>query len=91
MRNLFISKSLNVPSKKLTLIGEFCNFVCDFLSIDCDFDIFIVADRAAHGISTTAAYYPSEKIIKVYGKNRAIVPLKLTVIESSLSTNLSQT
>ena len=45
----------------------------DKLEINCDFKVFIVEDREHHGVQTTAYYDPNIKLIKIYGKDRAIV------------------
>ena len=73
MRKLFVSPGLNLDEDKIILMGDFCNYCADSLPIDSDFQIFVVDNREKHDISTTAAYHRGKNIIKVYGKNRALV------------------
>jgi len=40
-----------------------------------DFEIHVVSDRDYHNIGTTAAYHIGKNIVKVYGKNRALVDI----------------
>ena len=54
-------------------MGDFCNFVSSELGIDSPFIIEVVSDRENHGISTTAVYHVGNNLVKVYGKNRALV------------------
>ena len=78
-KKLFISKSLNLPEDKVLLIGDFCNYCASELPIDGDFQIFVVDDRDSHNIQTTAYYNIGGGIIKVYGKNRAVVDILRSV------------
>mgnify|MGYP000685785503 CR=1 FL=1 len=45
---------------------------CDVLQL-VNKKVFIVDDRDHHGVQTTAYYDPNIKLIKIYGKNRALV------------------
>ena len=75
MRKLFVSPGLDLDEDKIILMGDFCNYCADSLPIESDFQIFIVDNRESHDISTTAAYHRGKNIIKVYGKNRALVDI----------------
>jgi len=79
MRKLYMSKDLNIAPEKAFLIGDFINFCANWLPIEGEFDIYVVDDRDTHEISTTAAYHRGNNIIKVYGKNRAIVDVLRSV------------
>ena len=56
-------------------MGDFCNFCADHFPITGGFKVFVVDDRELHDIPTTAAYHRGRNIIKVYGKNRALVDI----------------
>ena len=73
MRKVVISSDLGLDKEKILLLSKFCNFCSKFLEISSPFQIFVVSDRAGHGIETTAAYQRNAGIIKIYGKNRALV------------------
>jgi len=73
MKKLYVSKSLNLPEDKIFLMSDFINYCADNLPIDGGFEIFVVSDRDDHDIATTAAYHRGKNLIKVYGKNRALV------------------
>jgi|TARA_R110002020_G_scaffold138910_1_gene309464 hypothetical protein len=75
MRKLYISNEIDTSPEKTALMGDFCNFCASHLPISGDFEVFVVSDRDAHDIATTAAYHRGEGIIKVYGKNRALVDI----------------
>jgi Zn-dependent peptidase ImmA (M78 family) len=79
MRKLYITQGARVSPEKSLIAGDFINFCADNLSINGDFEIFIVDDRDAHNISTTAAYHRGDNVIKVYGKNRALVDILRSV------------
>ena len=79
LRKLFVSKNLNIEFPKITVIGDFCNFVSDELEISSPFTIEVVSDRDLAGISTTAAYHIGNNIVKVYGKNRALVDIMRSI------------
>jgi len=79
MRKLYITSGTNITPEKSLIAGDFINFCADDLSIDGNFEIFIVDDRDDHGISTTAAYHRGKNIIKIYGKNRALVDILRSV------------
>ena len=48
-------------------------FCSRFLNIASPFKVFVVSNRENHGIETTAFYQRNAGIIKIYGKNRALV------------------
>tara|TARA_B100000214_G_C23965340_1_gene627439 strand:- start:2293 stop:2706 length:414 start_codon:yes stop_codon:yes gene_type:complete len=73
MRKLIVSGDLGLSNEKILLISDFCNFCSKFLNITNPFKVYVVADRKRHGIETTAFYQRGDGIIKIYGKNRAIV------------------
>ena len=70
---LFVDKNLNLPKDKIKLAGEFCLFCAEELPIEGNFEIYMVADRKPHSITTTAHYEVGSNICKVYCKNRALV------------------
>ena len=72
---LYVDKELDLNPAKTQLAAEFTLFCAEHLPIDGDFEVYIVADRNKHGISTTAAYHVNNNICKVYGKNRALVDI----------------
>ena len=75
MNKLFIDKSLNLSPQHIKLASEFIVYCADQLPIQGDYQIYIISDRAAHDITTTAAYHVGDNICKVYGKNRALVDI----------------
>lgn len=74
-KKLYIDKKLNNCVDNCELIKRFINFCNDKLQTSCDFEVFIIEDRLKHNITTTAYYDPNNKIIKIYGKNRAFVDI----------------
>ena len=68
---LFISKDLGYDKKKAMLAGHFTKFCAENLPIEEDFEVYIVADRNQHGITTTAVYEVGNNCCKIYAKNRA--------------------
>ena len=74
-RKLYIEKTLDIDPKKVLLAGDFINFCANMLPIKSGFSIYIISNRDKHEIQTTAAYHRGKNIIKVYGKNRAIVDI----------------
>ena len=70
---LRIDKKLNYDQDKLRLASEFVIFCVDHLPIEGDCNIYVVADRDSHGITTTAVYQMGKNVCKIYGKNRAFV------------------
>jgi hypothetical protein len=70
---LYVDKKLNLETNKINLASEFCLFCANHLPIEGEFEIYMVADRKPHGISTTALYELGNNICKVYCKNRAFV------------------
>tara|TARA_A100001515_G_scaffold130439_1_gene117675 strand:- start:22 stop:453 length:432 start_codon:yes stop_codon:yes gene_type:complete len=74
-RKLFISDGLGLNPEQIVLMGDFCNFCADHFPIKSGFKVFVVDDREIHDIPTTAAYHRGRNIIKVYGKNRALVDI----------------
>jgi len=79
MSTLYVSKDLNLTPEKVFLLGDFINFCSDWLPIGEQFKVYVVDDRDHHGISTTAAYHRRDNIVKVYGKNRAVVDVLRSV------------
>ena len=73
MRKLYIAKTLTLPPAKIILVGDFINFCADNLPLSGPFNVYVVHDRKKHDITTTAAYHRGKSIIKIYGKNRALV------------------
>jgi len=73
MRKLYIEKDINISPEKAFLAGDFINFCADNLPIKGSFDVYVVSDRDAHEISTTASYNRGNGVIKVFGRNRALV------------------
>ena len=73
MKKLFISEDLQLPAEQISNLSDFCLFCVDSLPITRDLQIYVISDRERHGIPTTAAYWPGQGIVKVYGKNRALV------------------
>jgi hypothetical protein len=72
-RKLYIDKNLDKCVGNCEVAKRFINFCGDKLEIDCEYEVYIVEDRPEHNITTTAYYDPNNKIIKIYGKNRAFV------------------
>lgn len=75
MKKLYFSKSLNLSPPKVYLIGDFINYCCEWLPIISDCEVYVIENRNDHDIETTAAYHRGQGIIKVYGKNRALVDI----------------
>ena len=75
MRKLYTSQDLNLNGQKLVLMSDFCNFCADMLPVNGDLQIYVVSDRDKHDIETTAAYHRGCGIIKIYGKDRALVDI----------------
>ncbi|MAF24410.1 hypothetical protein CL634_02370 [bacterium] len=73
LKKLFVTRDLEIPHEKVLLMGDFINFCAKRLPIRGSFEIYVVGSRDDHGISTTAAYHRNQNIVKVYGKNRALV------------------
>jgi len=73
MRKLYIPSKMRELPEKTYLMGDFINFCAENLPVAGDFKVFVVDDRERHDIKTTAAYHRGENLIKVYGKNRALV------------------
>lgn len=72
---LHVDKSLNLDHEKINLLSHFCLFCANNLPINGKFEIFVVADRPSHGITTTAAYEVNNNTCRIYGKNRALVDI----------------
>tara|TARA_B100000214_G_C23870670_1_gene582453 strand:+ start:253 stop:702 length:450 start_codon:yes stop_codon:yes gene_type:complete len=79
MRKLYVDRLLGIDKDKILLAGDFINFCADRLPIKGGFEIHIVSDREANQIETTAAYHRGKNLIKVYGKNRALVDILRSV------------
>ena len=75
MRRLYVSDGVNITPENSLLAGDFINFCADNLPLRGDFEIYVVSDRESHNIDTTAAYHIGKNIVKVYGKNRALVDI----------------
>jgi len=69
---LYVDKSLGLNKKQVDLASEFCVFCAEHLRIEPPYSIYMVADRASHGISTTALYEVGNNCCKVYCKNRSL-------------------
>lgn len=69
---LYVDKSLGLKEQQVQLASEFCVFCADHLRIEPPYTIYMVADRASHGISTTALYEVGNNCCKVYCKNRSL-------------------
>ena len=72
---LYVDKKLQIDHDKINLLSEFCAYCADNLPIKGKFEIYVVADRPSHGISTTAAYEVDNNVCRIYGKNRALVDI----------------
>ena len=72
---LYVDKNLQIDHEKINLLSEFCAYCADNLPIKGKFEIYVVADRPSHGISTTAAYEIDNNVCRIYGKNRALVDI----------------
>ena len=68
---LYISENLKLIEHQISLTSEFCVFCADHLRIEPPFSIYMVSERAKHGISTTALYEIGNNCCKVYCKNRS--------------------
>tara|TARA_A100001515_G_scaffold96693_1_gene77642 strand:+ start:988 stop:1416 length:429 start_codon:yes stop_codon:yes gene_type:complete len=75
MSKLYVDSKLGVSPRQLQLISEFCVYCAEQLPIEREYKIYVITDRAAHNIATTAAYHVGDNICKVYGKNRALVDI----------------
>ena len=69
---LYIDHRLPMTEEKVKLAGEFCLFCANELPIEGDFEIYMVADRKPHNISTTAIYEVGNNCCRVYCKNRQL-------------------
>jgi len=69
---LHIDKNLNLTENQVNLASEFCVFCADHLRIEPPYTVYMVSDRADHGISTTALYEIGNNCCKVYCKNRSL-------------------
>ena len=68
---MYLSKDLNYDQNKSKLASQFILFCAENLPIEGDFEIYVVADKKQHGITTTAVYEVGNNCCKIYGKNRA--------------------
>ena len=64
-----------MPAEQISNLSDFCVFCIRELPISDDLKIYVISDRNFHGIPTTAAYWPGQGVVKVYGKNRALVDI----------------
>jgi len=72
---LYISKDLGMEKQKSDLAKEFTHFCGESLPIENDYKVYLVADRDAHDIATTAVYEVGNNVCKIYAKNRALVDI----------------
>ena len=79
MRNLKISKNLPINSSQRNLVAQFCKFCASNLSIRDPYQVYVIDNRDAHDIQTTAAYHIGKNKVKVYGKNRALVDIMRSI------------
>ena len=79
MRKLFIDSEIELTPEKIFLMGDFINFCADKLPINGNFKVHVVSNRDKHDITTTAAYQMGKNVLKVYGKNRALVDIMRSV------------
>ena len=79
MRNLKISKNLPMNAEQRNLVAQFCKFCANSLPIVGPYQIYVIDNRAAHDIETTAAYHIGKNKVKVYGKNRALVDIMRSI------------
>ncbi len=75
MKKLIVSKDLGLDQEKLSILADFCRYCISELGIASPVKMYVVSNRDAHGIKTTAYYDRSDATIKVYGKNRALVDI----------------
>lgn len=76
---LYIGKNLDFTPEKIRLAGEFTLFCAEHLPIEGDFEVYLVSNRAPHGISTTAAYEVGNNCCRIYAKNRALADVLRSV------------
>lgn len=69
---VYISKDLNYDQKKQDLMSGFILFCAENLPIEDDFEIYVVAEREPHNITTTAVYEVGNNCCRIYAKNRAL-------------------
>ena len=69
---LYVDKGLELSIEKINLASEFCLFCANELPIEADFEVYMVAERKPHGITTTAVYEVGNNCCKIYCKNRAL-------------------
>jgi len=69
---LYVDKDLNLKDEQIRMASEFCIFCADHLRIEPPYTVHMVANRASHGISTTALYEIGNNCCKVYCKNRSL-------------------
>ena len=72
---LIIDKGLKRCLDHQNIIADFCIFCARDLSLNSQLRIEVVSKRGQNGISTTAFYDPENHMIRIYGKNRAIVDI----------------
>ena len=70
--SLYLDGDIPKIEEKKDLVQAFIDHCCKNLDIENVYDVYIVDDRDAHGIRTTAYYDPQNEIIKVYGKERSL-------------------
>jgi len=69
---LYVDKSLGLKEHQVQLASAFCIFCADHLRIEPPYTIYMVSDRASHGIVTTALYEVGNNCCRVYCKNRSL-------------------
>lgn len=72
IKNLLREGLISQEDSVVRQVSDFVNFAKEFLGIDDDVKVALAFERTPD-IITTAYYSPSEKFLKVYCKNRAIM------------------
>ena len=67
---LIVDKSLNFETEHLRLLSAFCEFCFRSLSLAGNYSCFLVSNRAAHGIQTTAVCMYQESVVKIFCDGR---------------------
>lgn len=72
---LTIDRNLKRCVKHQNILADFSRFCAKELGINESLLLEIVGSRGNNGITTTAFYDPTSHLIRIYGKNRAIVDI----------------
>lgn len=75
MKKLIVEKGCGLNSGKIKILSDFILFCIEDLKISGDVIVEIVSNRDMHDITTTAFYRIPDSLIKVYGKDRALVDI----------------